>query len=442
MASPAGLVALGSCFLVLVVGADGAHGWSRGPFGRNNGAAAAPVANGICAASVTIHGYKCEEHEVKTEDGYILNMQRIPEGREGGGNRKQPVLIQHGVLVARREGTRKQRMHRFRQPITWSNIVTHWGLQFLDGMTWLLNSPEQNLPMILADNGFDVWIANTRGTRFCRHHVSLDPVLPEFWNWSWDELVTYDLPAVFGFVFNQTGQKIHYIGHSLGTLIGLASFSEGHQADKLKSSAFLSPVAYLSHMKTALGVLAARAFVGEITTLFGIAEFNPKGQEASAFLKALCDYPGVDCYDLVSAVTGKNCCLNASTVDIFLQNEPQSTATKNMVHLAQTVRDGVIKKYDYGRPDYNLMRYGEPTPPAYNISNIARDLPIFISYGGQDALSDVQDVQLLLDHLKFHDVNKLSVQYIKDYAHADFIMGINAKDVVYNQVVQFFKNQP
>ncbi|KAL4332998.1 hypothetical protein GQ457_07G000580 [Hibiscus cannabinus] len=409
MASPAGLVALGSCFLVLVVGAHGwSWSWSRGPFARNNGALAV---NGICATSVTIHGYKCEEHQVKTEDGYILNMQRIPEGREGGGNRKkQPVLIQHGVLV--------------------------------DGMTWLLNSPEQNLPMILADNGFDVWIANTRGTRFCRQHVSLDPVLPEFWDWSWDELVAYDLPAVFGFVFNHTGQKIHYIGHSLGTLIGLASFSEGHQADKLKSAAFLSPVAYLSHMKTALGVLAARAFVGEITTLFGIAEFNPKGPEASAFLKALCDHPGVDCYDLVSAVTGKNCCLNASTVDLFLQNEPQSTATKNMVHLAQTVRDGVLKKYDYGRPDYNLMRYGEPTPPAYNISNIARDLPIFISYGGQDALSDVQDVQLLLDHLKFHDVNKLSVQYIKDYAHADFIMGINAKDVVYNQVVQFFKNQP
>ncbi|XP_039068194.1 triacylglycerol lipase 2-like isoform X1 [Hibiscus syriacus] len=411
MASPAGLVGLGLCFLVLVVEPLGAYGSSRGSLGGIDGAAA-PVINGICATSVTTHGYECQEYEVKTQDGYILNMQRIPEGRvggSGGGNKKQPVLIQHGVLV--------------------------------DGMTWLLNSPEQNLPMILADKGFDVWIANTRGTRFCRQHVSLDPAHPEFWDWSWDELVTYDLPAVFDFVFNHTGQKIHYIGHSLGTLIGLASFSEGHQADKLKSAAFLSPIAYLSHMKTALGVLAARAFVGEITTMFGIAEFNPKGQEASVFLKALCDYPGVDCYDLVSAITGKNCCLNTSTVDLFLKNEPQSTASKNMVHLAQTVRDGIIKKFDYGRPDYNLMHYGEDRPPVYNISNIPRDLPIFVSYGGQDALSDVEDVELLLDHLKFHDVNKLSVQYVKDYAHADFIMGINAKDIVYNQVVQFFKYQ-
>jgi lysosomal acid lipase/cholesteryl ester hydrolase len=40
---------------------------------------------------------------VVTEDGYILSVQRIPGGRVGvGGNgdtKRQPVLIQHGVLV-------------------------------------------------------------------------------------------------------------------------------------------------------------------------------------------------------------------------------------------------------------------------------------------------------------------------------------------------------
>ncbi|KAJ6965508.1 hypothetical protein NC652_003400 [Populus alba x Populus x berolinensis] len=190
-------------------------------------------------------------------------------------------------------------------------------------------------------------------------------------------------PAFDDFVLpskNQTGQKAHYVGHSL------------------------------------------------ITTLFGMAEFNPKGEPVANFLRALCSYPGVDCYDLLTSIsvyivlfinycrsqidTCKNCCLNASTVDLFLKNEPQSTSTKNMVHLAQT------------------------KPPIYNLSNIPHDLPIFISYGGQDALSDVRDVELLLDSLKFHDVDKLTIQYIKDYAHADFIMGVNAKDIVYNQKAQ------
>ncbi|KAK8556923.1 hypothetical protein V6N13_064911 [Hibiscus sabdariffa] len=438
--APTPLLSLASLSLLLamVVEPHSSYGSTTGPFGLNDDAL---EVNGICAISVTIYGYKCQEHQVETEDGYVLSMQRIPEGLDegngGAGNTKQPILIQHGVLV--------------------------------DGMTWLLNSPEENLPMILADNGFDVWIANTRGTRFSRTHVSLDPSQPEFWDWSWDELVSFDLPAVFDFVFSQTQQKIHYIGHSLGTLIGLASFSEGHQADTLKSATFLCPIAYLSHMKTTLGTVAAKAFLDE-TTWFGEAEFNPKGQEASVFLKSLCSYPGVDCSDLLTAITGKNCCLNSSTVDLFLKNEPQSTATKNMVHLSQTpesvcendennsdqipickaawedvpehaARDGVIAKYDYGRPDYNLMHYGTVKPPVYDISNIPHDLPIFISYGGQDALSDVQDVQLLLDSLKFHDASKLMTQFIEEYAHVDFIMGANAKDIVYNQIVGFFQNQ-
>jgi len=311
----------------------------------------------------------------------------------------------------------------------------------VDGMTWLLNSPDQSLAFILADNGFDVWISNIRGTRFSRRHATLNANDPEFWNWTWDDLVMHDLPSVIDFVFKQTGQKMNYVGHSLGTLIALASFSEGRQVDKVKSAALLSPIAYLSHMTTALGVVAARAFVGEITKLFGLAEFNPKGEPVANFLKALCAQPGVDCYDLMSAVTGKNCCLNASTEDLFLKNEPQSTATKNMIHLAQTVRDGILSKYDYGNVNYNLEHYGESRPPVYNLTNIPHNLPLFLSYGGRDALSDVRDVQTLLDSLKLHEPDKISVQYVKDFAHADFIMGVTAKDVVFNQVIEFFRRQ-
>ncbi|KAK4544637.1 hypothetical protein RGQ29_032992 [Quercus rubra] len=77
-----GLAAWSFYVLVLAVQPHQAHSSIRGSFGLNKGAVASPE-NGLCASSVTVHGYKCEEHEVTTKDGYILSVQRIPKGRVG-----------------------------------------------------------------------------------------------------------------------------------------------------------------------------------------------------------------------------------------------------------------------------------------------------------------------------------------------------------------------
>ncbi|PNX84760.1 triacylglycerol lipase 2-like protein, partial [Trifolium pratense] len=91
---------LSLCFLVLTTFPYQVS--SRGIFGRKPNGAYPSLDDGICATSVIVHGYKCQELQVTTQDGYILSLQRIPEGRgkgSNGGTRKQPVLLQHGVLV-------------------------------------------------------------------------------------------------------------------------------------------------------------------------------------------------------------------------------------------------------------------------------------------------------------------------------------------------------
>ena len=103
------------------------------------------------------------------------------------------------------------------------------------------------------------------------------------------------------------------------------------------------------------------------------------------------------------------------------------------------IRTGTIAQYDYGNQEQNMQHYGQPLPPLYDMTGILNEFPLFISYGGQDTLSDVKDVQVLLNDLKDHDWNKLVVLLNEDYAHVDFVMGVNANQMIYDPMMDFFK---
>lgn len=102
------------------------------------------------------------------------------------------------------------------------------------------------------------------------------------------------------------------------------------------------------------------------------------------------------------------------------------------------IRKGSIEMYDYGSEGDNNKHYGQSTPPEYKMSSIPNQLPLFLSYGGKDLLSDSNDVQTLLDALSGHDQDKLVVDYRDDYAHLDFVYAYNAKQLVYDPIMAFF----
>lgn len=103
------------------------------------------------------------------------------------------------------------------------------------------------------------------------------------------------------------------------------------------------------------------------------------------------------------------------------------------------IRGGEIRKYDYEDEEENKKHYGMPTPPSYEMSRIPSDLPLLLAYGGADALSVTRDVELLLESLSRHEGDKLVVEYTKDYAHADYVMAVNARQVVYDPLIAFFR---
>ncbi len=51
-------------------------------------------------------------------------------------------------------------------------------------------------------------------------HIKYNIEDEEFWNFSWDEHASKDLPSMLYYVLNQTNiHQLFYIGHSQGTMV-------------------------------------------------------------------------------------------------------------------------------------------------------------------------------------------------------------------------------
>lgn len=358
----------------------------------------------LCSQLIQTAGYPCSEHTVLTDDGFLLALPRVSSN--SGNLRKNPgppVLLLHGLFVA--------------------------------GDSWFLNSPEESLGFILADHGFDVWVGNVRGTRWSQRHVSLSVKDKDFWDWSWQELALHDLPAMLRYVNSVTNSKVFVVGHSQGTLMSLAGFTQRDIAEMVEAAGLLSPVGYLGHISSELILDMVNLHLDQLVLAAGFHQLNLRSDWFINLLDSIC-YGRINCNDLLSSITGRNCCFNNSRVDFYLEFEPHPSSTKNLNHLFQMIRKGTFSKYDYG-VFKNLMLYGQLKPPEFQIGDIPKSLPLWIAYGGKDALADVTDVERAIKELK----STPDLVFLEKYGHLDFIVSVNAKEDIYDSLISFFKSR-
>ena len=79
---------------------------------------------------------------------------------------------------------------------------------------------------MLVDAGYDVWLANLRGNKYSKRHISLEIMTSEFWDFGWEESALFDIPAFTDYILAKTGyKKLAYVSHSLGTTAALFALS-------------------------------------------------------------------------------------------------------------------------------------------------------------------------------------------------------------------------
>jgi lysosomal acid lipase/cholesteryl ester hydrolase len=98
-------------------------------------------------------------------------------------------------------------------------------------------------------------MGNSRGNYYSRKHKHLNANADTaYWQFSWDEVGNFDLPAMIDYVLEKSGaEKLHYIGHSQGnTAFFVMASLRPEYNEKFRSMHAYAPVAYMAHNKNPL----------------------------------------------------------------------------------------------------------------------------------------------------------------------------------------------
>lgn len=159
------------------------------------------------------NGFEVEEHDVITKDNYILTIFKIltPEEDEKRILKRIIKKKQKNIL------NKKPAFEGITNTRDYICFFQHGLLDSSDG--WICNFPNKNLPYIMAKNGFEVWVGNSRGNKYSKSHQIFNPLTDEnkqkFFDFSFDELGKYDIPACLNYILNQKNKQ--HINNNLFT---------------------------------------------------------------------------------------------------------------------------------------------------------------------------------------------------------------------------------
>ncbi|KAH8359978.1 hypothetical protein KR093_009844 [Drosophila rubida] len=357
------------------------------------------------------HGYPAEHHHIVTEDGYIVGVFRIPYSHKlQNQNEYRPiVLIQHGLTSC--------------------------------SDAWILNGPDDGLPYLLADAGFDVWLGNGRGNTYSRNHTTLSPKHPYFWRFSWHEIGYYDIAAMIDYALKTNGQdqkSIHYVGHSQGTTVFFTLMSSRPEYnDKIKTAHMFAPIAIMTHLENEF-VRSVGPYLGNrniYSLLFSSQEFIPYNDFLLALLFNFCEpdqmlRPSCDRVMDRLYAGGR---VNITAMPEGLATHPAGCSTNQMIHYLQEQQSGHFRQFDHGIAR-NLELYGSEIPPDYPVEKITSK--VYLWYGFNDNLAAVEDVLALADRLPNKEMRPMEDLL---WNHGDFALNMEVRKYLNEPVVNIMK---
>ncbi|XP_063979667.1 lipase 3-like [Diachasmimorpha longicaudata] len=356
---------------------------------------------------ITKYGYRGETHHVETGDGHILELHRVTGPKSNSRPFGKPVaFLMHGLLSS--------------------------------SVDWLISGPEKAFAYILADQGYDVWLGNARGNSYSRKHKKYSVLDKKFWMFSWHEIGVEDLPSMIDYVRGHTKKdKIFYVGHSQGTTSFFVMCSEKPEYnDKIHAMFAMAPVTYMKHMSSPFFKVMSQFdnLLGSAMEALGSYEFQPTDEFLNRVKAITCDAEASTqplCENIMFLVGGYGTDqMNKTLLPAILGHVPAGSSVRQMIHYAQLMKSDGFTRFNHGWWE-NLKRYRQFSPPKYDLSKVTA--PVILHYSVNDIFSHVKDVNRLEEQLpNIH--SKLRVPNPK-FAHLDYMWGVDAYRLLYNQTV-------
>lgn len=349
-------------------------------------------------------GLSVQSHLVTTQDGYNLTLFRVSKGKEPDKN-KTPVIMVHGL--------------------------THSATSFII-------SQNSTPPAVrLIDEGYDVWLLNTRGNYYSRTHQTLDPKSKEYWQWCSNHIGQYDIPASIDYVLKGTGKKrINYIGHSQGGFVGLYCLTMlPKYGEKVNVIVVWAPPGggKIAAKSQYLADLFKDSFLQDLESkgINFIADWSPVPNDSAVYAYAfpyLAAWKYKDKYDVSLEKE------DASVLSVYLQQFSGGTSVMNLRYLQQLIQRNapIAYMFDYGK-DENIKKYGQEIPPIIHYANIRAKIAVM--YGKHDDVCTMDNGENLAALLPKRWLIFKKFDYEVD--HAGFAVSPNQKHM--DDVVKIFK---
>jgi len=351
-------------------------------------------------------GYAVDIHHVATEDGYVLEMVRIKGDSRSEG--VKPVLFVHGLVCT--------------------------------SAIWVWAGKEMSMPYKMADLGIEVWLGTFRGGRGSDGHVTLGVDSDEYWDFGYDHVAQYDIPAMISYVLGTSVQdKINYIGHSMGgsTYFAMCNYKPDICKERVNLMVGLGTHTVLHNVMSPAVRYLADKYGGLLGGFwfkdkFGKREFNPSPDImrdlAALFCTTSLHAAGLCRMGIFLLVGPNDLNITRNTLGYLMEGVPSTASVMLMEHYLQFVDRRQWAKFDYGMVQ-NMHQYGSIAPPLYSLEHVTTPVALFTSdWDMFCSYMDTKTMSLEMPYLVYEkNMNRTW------YNHGDFFY--NADNVELNSIV-------